>query len=177
MSIDYQPRNVRLTGLEPARREVLDPKSNASTNFATGANISTSNLSSYPTKARLPAISPQGFPNKKDSVQGGLSQLRCKDKEKKLIKVRNAQLFISNNTAGTFDDGIPAVYKCYLPAIIPRALSMTVISAWIKVRDAVYTCYLPAIMLRALSMTVSLLFLVSLPVIKTYSSGSMPNSV
>ena len=29
---------VRLTGLEPARRETLDPKSNASTNSATGAN-------------------------------------------------------------------------------------------------------------------------------------------
>lgn len=28
---------VRLTGLEPARRETLDPKSNASTNSATGA--------------------------------------------------------------------------------------------------------------------------------------------
>ena len=28
---------VRLTGLEPARRETLDPKSSASTNFATGA--------------------------------------------------------------------------------------------------------------------------------------------
>ena len=28
---------VRLTGLEPAHRETLDPKSNASTNFATGA--------------------------------------------------------------------------------------------------------------------------------------------
>ena len=30
-------RLVRLTGLEPARRETLDPKSNASTNSATGA--------------------------------------------------------------------------------------------------------------------------------------------
>ena len=29
---------VRLTGLEPARRETLDPKSSASTNSATGAN-------------------------------------------------------------------------------------------------------------------------------------------
>ena len=29
---------VRLTGLEPARRETLDPKSNASTNSATGAD-------------------------------------------------------------------------------------------------------------------------------------------
>ena len=29
--------SVRLTGLEPARRETLDPKSNASTNSATGA--------------------------------------------------------------------------------------------------------------------------------------------
>lgn len=28
---------VRLTGLEPARRETLDPKSNASTNSATSA--------------------------------------------------------------------------------------------------------------------------------------------
>ena len=28
---------VRLTGLEPARRETLDPKSSASTNSATGA--------------------------------------------------------------------------------------------------------------------------------------------
>ena len=30
---------VRLTGLEPAHRETLDPKSNASTNFATGATF------------------------------------------------------------------------------------------------------------------------------------------
>ena len=30
--------SVRLTGLEPARRETLDPKSSASTNSATGAN-------------------------------------------------------------------------------------------------------------------------------------------
>ena len=30
---------VRLTGLEPARRETLDPKSSASTNSATGANV------------------------------------------------------------------------------------------------------------------------------------------
>ena len=29
--------SVRLTGLEPARRETLDPKSSASTNSATGA--------------------------------------------------------------------------------------------------------------------------------------------
>ena len=29
--------NVRLIGLEPTRRETLDPKSSASTNFATGA--------------------------------------------------------------------------------------------------------------------------------------------
>ena len=29
---------VRLTGLEPARREILDPKSSASTNSATGAS-------------------------------------------------------------------------------------------------------------------------------------------
>lgn len=28
---------VRLIGLEPTRRETLDPKSSASTNFATGA--------------------------------------------------------------------------------------------------------------------------------------------
>ena len=28
---------VRLTGLEPAHREILDPKSSASTNSATGA--------------------------------------------------------------------------------------------------------------------------------------------
>ena len=31
------PTFVRLTGLEPARRETLDPKSSASTNSATGA--------------------------------------------------------------------------------------------------------------------------------------------
>ena len=31
--------NVRLTGLEPARRETLDPKSSASTNSATGAKF------------------------------------------------------------------------------------------------------------------------------------------
>lgn len=31
------PFFVRLTGLEPARRETLDPKSNASTNSATSA--------------------------------------------------------------------------------------------------------------------------------------------
>ena len=30
---------VRLTGLEPARRETLDPKSSASTNSATGAKV------------------------------------------------------------------------------------------------------------------------------------------
>ena len=30
---------VRLTGLEPARRETLDPKSSASTNSATGAQL------------------------------------------------------------------------------------------------------------------------------------------
>ena len=30
---------VRLTGLEPARRETLDPKSSASTNSATGADF------------------------------------------------------------------------------------------------------------------------------------------
>ena len=30
---------VRLIGLEPTRRETLDPKSSASTNFATGANL------------------------------------------------------------------------------------------------------------------------------------------
>ncbi len=30
---------VRLTGLEPARRETLDPKSSASTNSATGASV------------------------------------------------------------------------------------------------------------------------------------------
>ena len=30
-------RYVRLTGLEPAHREILDPKSSASTNSATGA--------------------------------------------------------------------------------------------------------------------------------------------
>ena len=30
---------VRLTGLEPARCETLDPKSSASTNSATGANV------------------------------------------------------------------------------------------------------------------------------------------
>ena len=30
--------SVRLTGLEPAHREILDPKSSASTNSATGAN-------------------------------------------------------------------------------------------------------------------------------------------
>ena len=29
--------SVRLTGLEPARRKTLDPKSSASTNSATGA--------------------------------------------------------------------------------------------------------------------------------------------
>ncbi len=29
--------SVRLTGLEPAHRKTLDPKSSASTNFATGA--------------------------------------------------------------------------------------------------------------------------------------------
>ena len=32
--------SVRLTGLEPARRETLDPKSSASTNSATGAFFS-----------------------------------------------------------------------------------------------------------------------------------------
>ena len=31
---------VRLTGLEPAHREILDPKSSASTNSATGASCS-----------------------------------------------------------------------------------------------------------------------------------------
>jgi hypothetical protein len=31
---------VRLTGLEPAHREILDPKSSASTNSATGASLS-----------------------------------------------------------------------------------------------------------------------------------------
>lgn len=36
-TITYLPFVVRLTGLEPARRETLDPKSNASTNSATGA--------------------------------------------------------------------------------------------------------------------------------------------
>ena len=30
---------VRLTGLEPAHREILDPKSSASTNSATGASF------------------------------------------------------------------------------------------------------------------------------------------
>ena len=30
---------MRLTGLEPARRETLDPKSSASTNSATGASL------------------------------------------------------------------------------------------------------------------------------------------
>ena len=30
---------VRLTGLEPAHREILDPKSSASTNSATGASL------------------------------------------------------------------------------------------------------------------------------------------
>ena len=30
---------VRLTGLEPAHREIPDPKSGASTNSATGANV------------------------------------------------------------------------------------------------------------------------------------------
>ena len=30
---------VRLTGLEPAHRKTLDPKSSASTNFATDATI------------------------------------------------------------------------------------------------------------------------------------------
>ena len=30
---------MRLIGLEPTRRKTLDPKSSASTNFATGANL------------------------------------------------------------------------------------------------------------------------------------------
>ena len=33
------PSFVRLTGLEPARRKTLDPKSSASTNSATGASL------------------------------------------------------------------------------------------------------------------------------------------
>ena len=41
LPIEYQrvhlPLFVRLTGLEPAHRKTLDPKSSASTNFATGA--------------------------------------------------------------------------------------------------------------------------------------------
>ena len=36
----FYPPPVRLTGLEPARLETLDPKSNASTNSATGASES-----------------------------------------------------------------------------------------------------------------------------------------
>ena len=35
---------VRLTGLEPAHREILDPKSSASTNSATGAETAMSFL-------------------------------------------------------------------------------------------------------------------------------------
>ena len=34
---------VRLTGLEPARREALEPKSNVSASFTTGANIKPDN--------------------------------------------------------------------------------------------------------------------------------------
>ena len=39
MNQKYKDQNrwVRLTGLEPAHREILDPKSSASTNSATGA--------------------------------------------------------------------------------------------------------------------------------------------
>ena len=38
---------VRLTGLEPARRETLDPKSSASTNSATGAMLFSFRLQRY----------------------------------------------------------------------------------------------------------------------------------
>ena len=38
---------MRLTGLEPARRETLDPKSNASTNSATGAGISGAKVQNF----------------------------------------------------------------------------------------------------------------------------------
>ncbi len=38
---------VRLTGLEPARRETLDPKSSASTNSATGAVICSLRMQRY----------------------------------------------------------------------------------------------------------------------------------
>ena len=38
---------VRLTGLEPARRETLDPKSSASTNSATGAHVLSFGLQRY----------------------------------------------------------------------------------------------------------------------------------
>ena len=40
--------SVRLTGLEPARRETLDPKSSASTNSATGANRRSQSTKSIP---------------------------------------------------------------------------------------------------------------------------------
>ena len=39
IAYNRQPPFVRLIGLEPTRRETLDPKSSASTNFATGANL------------------------------------------------------------------------------------------------------------------------------------------
>ena len=39
---------VRLTGLEPARRETPDPKSGASTNSATGASLGIENWNTLP---------------------------------------------------------------------------------------------------------------------------------
>ena len=48
---------VRLTGLEPARRETLDPKSSASTNSATGAN----GLQRYDKKRKRPNYSVRSF--------------------------------------------------------------------------------------------------------------------
>ena len=64
---------VRLTGLEPAHRETLDPKSNASTNFATGAEECL-----------------------KNSAKVRLKYEKCKKKQKKVQKnLRNREKYIT----------------------------------------------------------------------------------
>ena len=78
---------MRLTGLEPAHRETLDPKSNASTNFATGAEECL-----------------------KNSAKVRLKYEKCKKKQKKVQKnLRNREKYITFAPAKSLK-GLSTVY-------------------------------------------------------------------
>ena len=57
---EERKNSVRLTGLEPARRETLDPKSSASTNSATGAFYGRIGKNQFPKEGLMPICGCKG---------------------------------------------------------------------------------------------------------------------